>query len=64
MRAPFANKVAIVTGASRGIGQAVVEALAANGANMVVNYLRQKRFAENIVDRIVTIQRSPLDLNQ
>jgi 3-oxoacyl-[acyl-carrier protein] reductase len=52
MRAPFANKVAIVTGASRGIGQAVVEALAANGANMVVNYLRQKRFAENIVDRI------------
>jgi len=52
MRAPFANKVAIVTGASRGIGQAVVEALAANGANMVVNYLRQKRFAEEIVDRI------------
>ncbi len=52
MSRPFANKVAIVTGASRGMGQAIAEALAANGANVVVNYVRNKRFAEDIVHRI------------
>jgi len=52
MSTPFANKVAIVTGASRGIGQAIAEALAANGANIVVNYVHNKSFAEEIVHRI------------
>ena len=48
----FANKVAIVTGASRGMGQAIAEALVANGANVVVNYARNKQFAEEIVNHI------------
>src|SRR5713101_4329604 len=52
MSRPFANKVAIVTGASRGMGQAIAEALAANGANVVVNYVRNKGFAEDLVHRI------------
>jgi 3-oxoacyl-[acyl-carrier protein] reductase len=52
MSKPFANKVAIVTGASRGMGQAIAEALAASGANVVVNYVRNKGFAEDIVHRI------------
>ena len=52
MSIPLANKVAIVTGASRGIGQAIVEALAANGASVVINYARNKGFAEDIVHRI------------
>ena len=46
------NKVTIVTGASRGIGQAIAESQAANGTNVVVNYARNKGFAENLVHRI------------
>jgi Dehydrogenases with different specificities (related to short-chain alcohol dehydrogenases) len=46
------NKVAIVTGASRGIGQATAETLAANGAHVVINYAHNKRFADDIVQRI------------
>src|SRR5258708_20170450 len=52
MSTPLANKVAIVTGASRGIGQAIAESLAAHGANVVINYARNQGFAEDIVHRI------------
>ena len=52
MSTSLANKVAIVTGASRGMGQAIVEMLAANGTNVVVNYARNQGFAEDIVQRI------------
>ncbi|HEU5377520.1 MAG TPA: glucose 1-dehydrogenase [Ktedonobacteraceae bacterium] len=52
MSASLANKVAIVTGAARGIGQTTVEALAANGAKVVVNYAHEQELAENIVRQI------------
>ncbi|GHO56623.1 SDR family oxidoreductase [Ktedonobacter robiniae] len=52
MSTSLINKVALVTGASRGIGQAIAEALAANGANVVINYAHNNRFAEEIVHRI------------
>lgn len=46
------NQVAIVTGASRGIGRATAIALAAEGANVVVNYARSSTAADEVVAEI------------
>ena len=46
------QKVAIVTGASRGIGQAIAEVLAGEGAKVVVNYNSSAEAAEEVVGRI------------
>jgi 3-oxoacyl-[acyl-carrier protein] reductase len=47
------DKVAIVTGASRGIGRATAIALAAEGARVVVNYNTRGDAAEQVVAEIV-----------
>lgn len=46
------GQIAVVTGASKGIGAAIAEHLAAAGAAVVVNYASSKPGAEAVVDRI------------
>ena len=46
------GKIAVVTGASRGIGRAIAETLAAEGATVVVNYQSNAEAAEAVVSAI------------
>jgi 3-oxoacyl-[acyl-carrier protein] reductase len=49
----LSKKVAIVTGASKGIGAGIAKALAAEGATVVVNYASSKEGADRVVADIV-----------
>jgi len=51
--APLANKTAIVTGGSRGIGRAIAIELAARGASVLVNFNTNGVAAEEVVLKIV-----------
>ncbi|MDX8445103.1 SDR family oxidoreductase [Mesorhizobium captivum] len=48
------GKTAIVTGSSRGIGRAIAEGLAANGAAVAVNYIGNNKAADEVVGAITS----------
>jgi enoyl-[acyl-carrier protein] reductase III len=54
---PFSGKIALVTGSGRGIGRAIALHLARNGADVVVNFFRNRAPAEETAAEIVKLGR-------
>ena len=56
------GRIALVTGSSRGIGQAIALALAQKGVDLAVNYISRKEAALSTVERIMALGRKAIAL--
>src|SRR5690242_451150 len=57
MTAAFENRVALVTGGSRGIGRAVALRLASEGADVAISYVSRSESAKGVVGEIKALGR-------
>ncbi|MCH8003525.1 MAG: beta-ketoacyl-ACP reductase [Nanoarchaeota archaeon] len=46
------NKIALITGASRGIGEAIAIEFAKNNADVIINYYNDQEEAQKVVDKV------------
>ncbi|MDD4994233.1 MAG: SDR family oxidoreductase [Paludibacter sp.] len=49
------NKTALITGSARGLGKAIAERYAALGANIIINYSKDKTSADEVVSNITAM---------
>ena len=50
----FDGKVVLVTGASRGIGQAIAETFSQHGSQVILNYNKSADNAKNVADKLTS----------
>ena len=60
MKQEFSNKIALVTGSGRGIGKAIALHFARKGANVVVNFFRNRTPAEETARELEALGRRAL----
>lgn len=53
METGLQGKVALVTGSSRGIGAAIADSFAKQGANVIINYVKSREKAENLANQLM-----------
>ena len=56
------SRVALITGSGRGIGKTIALRLAAEGADIVVNFFRNRRSAETVASEIRELGQKALGL--